>query len=144
MNTNPSGLQRFIHAQETLYPYVLEELKRGRKTGHWMWFIFPQLKGLGHSSTADHYGIRDLEEAAEYLQHPVIGRRLVQVSNVLLSLSGRTATQIFGSPDDLKLRSCMTLFSRVPGADPVFQQVLDRFYNGLPDKRTLIMSGISE
>jgi uncharacterized protein (DUF1810 family) len=134
---NSSELGRFLTAQEKDYPTALAELRRGRKQSHWMWYIFPQIQGLGHSSMAQRYAIRDLAEAAEYLAHPVLGSRLVEISKVLLNLSGNNATAVMGSPDDLKLRSCMTLFSMVTGADPVFSDVLAKFFNSKADERTV-------
>ncbi|RYG26054.1 MAG: DUF1810 family protein [Chitinophagaceae bacterium] len=108
-----------------------------------MWFIFPQIRGLGHSEMARRFAINDLEEATAYLEHPVLGKHLREISNELLKLEGRTATEIFGSPDDKKLRSCMTLFSRVQNPDPLFGEVLEKFYGGLPDKATLDMLEIN-
>ncbi|MBX0289501.1 DUF1810 domain-containing protein [Hymenobacter sp. HSC-4F20] len=135
--TRPNTLQRFLDAQKTAYPAALAEIKRGRKTSHWMWYIFPQIQGLGFSETSRFYGIKDRQEAEEYLQHPVLGPRLVEISQALLALPGTNATAIFGSPDDVKLKSSMTLFSCVPNADPVFEHVLDKFFHGDPDGKTL-------
>ena len=134
---NDSELNRFLTAQEKDYPMALAEMRRGKKQSHWMWYIFPQIQGLGHSSMARHYAIRDLREATDYLAHPVLGPRLVEISRVLLSLPGNNATTVMGSPDDLKLRSCMTLFSLVAGADAVFPQVLTKFYDSKPDEQTI-------
>jgi len=130
-------LSRFLDAQETTYATALSEIRAGRKRGHWMWFIFPQLKGLGYSSNAIYYGIDGLEEAAAYLKHPVLGARLIEISRVLLDLPGRDATVVMGSPDDLKLRSSMTLFARVPGTDDVFKQVLEKYFRGEQDPKTI-------
>lgn len=130
-------LTRFLDAQNQVYLNALSEIRKGKKQTHWMWFIFPQLKGLGRSSTADYYGLTDLEEASTYLQHPVLGKHLVQIASALLELQGRTASDILGSPDDMKLRSSMTLFSQVENADPVFQKVLDKYFSGNPDELTL-------
>ena len=130
-------LERFVAAQDRDYDTALSELRRGRKQSHWMWYIFPQVAGLGHSSTAQHYALKDIGEATAYVQHPVLGPRLVQLCHVLLSLPTSDAHQVFGSPDDMKLRSSMTLFAAVPGSDQVFEQVLDKFYGGEPDKKTL-------
>ena len=132
-----NSLQRFLDAQATDYFQALAELKAGRKRSHWMWYIFPQIQGLGFSSTSQHYAIRDAAEAAAYLAHPVLGARLREISGELLKLSSSSAGSIFGSPDDLKLRSSMTLFAAVPGADPVFQAVLDKYFGGQPDAQTL-------
>lgn len=129
--------QRFVKAQEWNYATALEEIRNARKHGHWIWYIFPQVIGLGFSQTSRHYAIRDREEADAYLHHPVLGPRLVEISRELLHLGTDDATAVFGSPDDLKLRSCMTLFSAVPDADPVFQAVLDKYFSGVPDSNTL-------
>ena len=134
-------LQRFLDAQVTAYPAALAEVKAGRKRSHWMWYIFPQIQGLGVSSTSWHYAIQDLPEAAAYLAHPVLGPRLREIAGELLKLPGHDARRIFGAPDDLKLHSSMTLFAQVPGADPVFQAVLDAFFSGRPDSRTLQLLG---
>jgi uncharacterized protein (DUF1810 family) len=139
-----SSLQRFLSAQERSYADALQEIKRGRKTSHWMWYVFPQLQGLGLSETARYYAIKDAAEAQAYLQHPVLGKRLVEISEVLLQLPGSDAYAIFGSPDDLKLRSSMTLFAALPGASPVFQQVLDKYYNGRKDEKTIALLGKSK
>jgi uncharacterized protein (DUF1810 family) len=132
-----NSLQRFIDAQATTYKNAQAEVGNGRKQSHWMWFIFPQVQGLGYSETARYYAIKNLEEAAEYLRHPVLGSRLIDLCQLLLSLKTADAHEIFGSPDDVKLKSSMTLFAQVPGANPVFQQVLDKYYKGEKDKRTL-------
>jgi uncharacterized protein (DUF1810 family) len=138
---NEPNLQRFLDAQATDYAPALAEIKNGRKRSHWMWYIFPQIQGLGFSSISQRYAIQDLSEAAAYLQHPVLGARLKEISQALLGLAGSNATNIMGSPDDLKLRSSMTLFGAVPGAEPVFQQVLDKFFGGAPDSKTLQLLG---
>ena len=130
-------LKRFLDAQQPVYSQALAEIKNGRKQSHWMWFIFPQVSGLGYSEMARFYAIHNLEEARAYLEHPVLGSRLMEVSNALLGIVGKTANQILGSPDDLKLRSCMTLFSLPKNTSPVFQAVLDKYFNGLMDPRTL-------
>ena len=132
-------LNRFLEAQASDYPRALAEIKQGRKQTHWMWYIFPQLAGLGYSHTAQYYAIQDLEEARAYLNHPVLGSRLVEISQALLALEGRTAQQIMGSPDDLKLRSSMTLFNQVKSTEPVFEQILDKYYQGKPNGITLSM-----
>lgn len=130
-------LTRFLDAQNQVYLNALSEIRRGRKQSHWMWFVFPQLKGLGKSSTAGYYGITGMGEAAAYLAHPVLGKHLLQIASALLELEGGTALDIFGSPDDRKLHSSMTLFSLVEGADPVFQKVLDKYFEGEPDRLTI-------
>ena len=130
------GLDRFVIAQESDYNNALREVINGRKQTHWMWYIFPQIQGLGYSETAKYFAIRDLEEATEYLNHPVLGERLLRITAELLKLESSTA-QIFGSPDDLKLRSSMTLFAAVKDSSPLFGQVLERFFNGRKDEKTL-------
>ena len=132
-----NSLQRFLAAQQDAYPAALAEIQRGRKRGHWMWYVFPQLQGLGFSTTSQYYGLRDAAEAHAYAQHPVLGTRLVEISHALLSLPEDNATRVLGSPDDVKLKSSMTLFAALPGANPVFQQVLDQFFRGQPDPQTL-------
>lgn len=132
-----SDISRFLDAQNQVYLRALSEIMDGKKTSHWMWYIFPQLKGLGHSDTAIHYSLRDIREANEYYRHPVLGQNLIEISNAVYRIQSKTALDIFGSPDDLKLRSCMTLFSLVEGADPIFENVLTKYFGGRPDKRTL-------
>ncbi len=131
------GLDRFYSAQEKSYATALSEVKNGRKRSHWMWYIFPQIQGLGFSSISQYYSIRDLEEAEAYLNDPVLGERLKEISQALLDLDTSDPYEVFGSPDDMKLRSSMTLFAILPDADPVFQKVLDKFYGGKKDKLTL-------
>jgi uncharacterized protein (DUF1810 family) len=131
--------KRFIEAQALHYEIALAEINGGRKRSHWMWYIFPQIKGLGFSSTSQQYAIRDLKEAQAYLRHPVLGPRLVQISEALLELQGSNANLIFGSPDDLKLKSSMTLFAAAPDTDPVFQQVLHKYFQGKTDPHTLTL-----
>ena len=130
-------LSRFLEAQKNSYDTALREIRAGRKRSHWMWYIFPQIQGLGYSAMAQHYAIRDLGEAREYLQHPVLGPRLIEISEALLSLDESDPRRVMGSPDDLKLRSCMTLFQSAAPDQPVFGKVLDKFYGGQPDGRTL-------
>lgn len=135
------SLQRFLDAQAPVYARVCAELQAGRKQSHWMWFIFPQLLGLGQSAMAREYGIASRQEALAYLQHPVLGERLRHCMRLLLGHSGLSAQEILGSTDAMKLRSCATLFASVAVREPVFQQVLDRFYDGEPDSRTQALSG---
>ena len=130
-------LSRFLEAQNNSYDTALREIRAGRKRSHWMWYIFPQIQGLGYSAMAQHYAIRDLGEAREYLQHPLLGPRLIEISEALLSLDEPDPRRVMGSPDDLKLRSCMTLFQCAAPDQPVFGKVLDKFYGGRPDERTL-------
>ncbi len=137
----PYDLDRFLMAQQHGYDGVLEELRRGRKTGHWIWFIFPQVAGLGYSEMSGHYAIASLDEARAYLGHPVLGARLRECAGVVLATKGRTAEQIFGSIDAMKLRSCMTLFHRAASDEAVFAQVLDRYYDGVADEATDALLG---
>ena len=130
-------LSRFLEAQKNSYDTALREIRAGRKRSHWMWYIFPQIRGLGYSAMAQHYAIRNLGEAREYLQHPLLGPRLIEISEALLSLDESDPRRVMGSPDDLKLRSCMTLFQCAAPDQPVFGKVLDKFYGGQPDGRTL-------
>lgn len=134
---NDNTLQRFVDAQQTDYATALSEIESGRKRSHWMWYVFPQLQGLGLSSTAQYYGIKNLNEAQAYLAHPLLGSRLIEISKALSHLKSNDANSILGSPDDMKLRSCITLFAALPGADSVFGQLLDKFFDGVPDSKTL-------
>ena len=131
------GLQRFVDAQGTVYAAVLRELGAGRKSSHWMWFVFPQLKPLGRSAMAKLYGLDGRAEALAYWQHPLLGPRLLECIRLVLATEGRSAHAIFGSPDDLKLCSCVTLFDAVAPEEPAFREVLDRFYGGVADAATL-------
>ncbi len=130
-------LKRFVEAQEEVYARALAEIKRGRKQSHWMWFIFPQIEGLGSSATARFYSIKSRQEAKAYLDHPVLGQRLIECSEVLLRLKGKSASEIFGYPDDMKLRSSMTLFATVSPADSVCHRVVDQYFGGNMDQKTL-------
>ena len=132
-----NNLKRFLEAQETDYATALAEIRRGRKQSHWMWYVFPQIGGLGFSQTSKFYAIKNRAEAESYLAHPILGKRLVEISNALLEVEGKTANQIFGSPDDAKLKSSMTLFGAMDETYPVFQTVLDKYFNGVKDARTL-------
>jgi len=134
-------LQRFLDAQEKDYAVALSEIKNGRKKSHWIWYNFPQIKGLGFSETSRFYAIKDLQEAEAYLSHPVLGERLIQISNALLELAEDDANKIFGSPDDLKLTSSMTLFASIDNKNQVFSKVLDKFFNGERDIKTLQILG---
>lgn len=131
------NLQRFLEAQAPVYAQACAELKAGEKQSHWMWFIFPQLRGLGQSATAVHYGIASRQEALDYLRHPVLGARLRHCMVLLLAHRGLSAQAIFGDIDAMKLKSCATLFAAIAGQEPVFQQVLDHYYSGARDSRTL-------
>jgi uncharacterized protein (DUF1810 family) len=136
---DPFDLQRFVDAQDRVYDTVLDELRGGRKRGHWIWFVFPQLQGLGRSSTAMRYGISSLEEAQAYLAHEVLGRRLRQCAQLVGRIEGSSADDIFGWPDNLKVRSSMTLFSRATDDAADFRAVLDKFYDGVEDAVTVEM-----
>jgi uncharacterized protein (DUF1810 family) len=131
------SLQRFLDAQRGDYEIALSEIKNGRKRVHWMWYIFPQIHGLGFSETSKFYAIKNRKEAEEYLLHPVLGKRLIEISSTLLDLDTNDAHLVFGSPDDLKLKSSMTLFSLLSEKDPVFQSILKKFFNGEKDESTL-------
>ena len=135
---DPYGLERFVAAQNAVgtYEHALAELRRGLKTSHWMWFVFPQIAGLGQSPTSRRYAISSLDEAREYLAHPILGPRLVQCAVVLGEIEGRGAEQVFGSIDAQKLRSSMTLFLRAAPDEAVFQQVLDKYFGGAADEAT--------
>ena len=135
------ALQRFVAAQDGVIDQVQDELRAGRKRTHWMWFVFPQLAGLGSSPTAQHFAIRSLDEARAYLAQPVLGPRLRECCEALLAAPTADAHAIFGSPDDLKLRSCLTLFSAAAPDERLFRDVLDRFHGGAPDPRTLRLLG---
>ena len=132
-----SKLQRFIDAQKRDYQTALTEIKNGRKRSHWMWYIFPQIQGLGFSETSRFYAIKDLKEAEEFLNHPVLGKRLVEICEALLELKNDDPYAIFGSPDDMKLKSSMTLFAALSNTNPVFKLVLEKFFDGTPDAQTL-------
>ncbi|KQS32259.1 DUF1810 domain-containing protein [Pedobacter sp. Leaf194] len=135
-------LSRFIDAQQSAYDVALSEIKSGRKTSHWMWYIFPQVKGLGFSETSKFYGIESLDEASAYLEHPVLGKRLIEICEALLKLKSVQADEVFGRPDDMKLKSSMTLFAAVPNSNVVFSAVLEKFFKGEQDKNTLRILGI--
>jgi uncharacterized protein (DUF1810 family) len=138
---DPHNLARFLTAQEVSYAHALAELRAGRKRTHWMWFVFPQLDGLGSSPTANQYAIRSLDEARAYLAHPVLGPRLRECAEAVLGVEGRTAHEILGSPDDLKLRSSATLFARVSPPGSAFERLLAKYFGGEPDARTLQLLG---
>jgi uncharacterized protein (DUF1810 family) len=134
---DPHDLMRFVQAQASTFAQALAEIQRGRKSSHWMWYIFPQFDGLAFSATSKHYAIKSLAEARAYLDHPVLGPRLVDCAQAALAVEGRSAREIFGSPDDMKLRSCATLFACVSPESSVFEQLLKKFYGGQSDERTL-------
>ena len=134
---DPHDLQRFVDAQNPVFEHVGAELRSGRKQGHWMWFIFPQLKGLGYSWMANKYGIASREEAEAYLRHPLLGPRLRECTQLVNLVKGRSIGQIFGDPDDLKFRSCMTLFAQVTSDNQVFVDALQKYFGGQSDDLTL-------
>ncbi|WOS63201.1 DUF1810 domain-containing protein [Sinorhizobium fredii] len=131
------SLERFVEAQQGVYETALAELRAGAKRTHWMWFIFPQIRGLGHSSMAQYYALADLDEARAYLGHPLLGRRLVECTEAVNGVTGRSALAIFGRPDDLKFRSSMTLFEAADPTVDAFAKALDHYYNGVRDPRTM-------
>lgn len=130
-------LQRFVDAQQSVYESVLRELRAGRKRSYWMWFIFPQIAGLGHSMMAHEFALSSLDEAAAYLAHPMLGLRLRECSALVAGIEGRSITEIFGSPDDMKFRSSMTLFALAAPEEPIFAACLQKYFGGEPDLQTL-------
>jgi len=134
-----SNIQRFLDAQSATYARALQEIKQGRKQSHWMWYIFPQLAGLGRSETAKYFAIKDMQEANAYISDQVLGVRLIEITEALLVINNKTANQVFGGPDDLKLKSCMTLFASLDNPNAVFQKVLDKYYDGKKDNNTLAL-----
>ncbi len=138
---DPFNLKRFTSAQESIYDCALAELRRGLKQSHWMWFIFPQIIGLGSSYNSRFYAITGIEEARQFLQHPILGKRLLECTEAVLAVDGRSASDIFGYPDDLKLKSSMTLFAYVASARSVFDRILEKYFSGERDKKTLQLLG---
>lgn len=138
--TESNDLERFVEAQDQIYPRALDEIRRGAKRSHWMWFVFPQLKGLGRSATAQRYGIASLDEAKAYIAHPVLGPRYVQCVTALQDLRGNDAVAVMGAVDATKLRSSLTLFEGA-GGNPLFAAALDRWFAGVRDERTIKMLG---
>lgn len=139
---DPHDLGRFVRAQEADYERALSEIRSGRKRTHWMWYIFPQIEGLAFSSTSQYYAIKSMAEAKAYLDHPILGPRLTACAEAVVAVEGRTASEIFGSPDDLKLRSCATLFACVSPPGSVFDRLLAKYYRGERDGKTLELLGI--
>ncbi|MGZ8171764.1 MULTISPECIES: DUF1810 domain-containing protein [Methylobacter] len=135
--SNTVDLSRFINAQESVYDSALAELRNGRKRTHWMWYIFPQIDGLGHSATSKHYAIKSIEEARQYLNHPVLGQRLLECAEAVFAIEGRSISEIFGYPDNLKLKSSMTLFAYVAASCSTFARIIDKYFNGEQDALTL-------
>ena len=138
---DPYDLARFVRAQESVYDQALSEIRSGRKRSHWMWYIFPQFVGLGSSSTSRQYAITSVAEAEAYLRHPVLGPRLLECCQAALGVEGRSALDVFGSPDDLKLQSCATLFAGVSPTGCVFERILDRYFGSERDDKTLRLVG---
>jgi len=130
-------LSRFTTAQESIYANVLAELRSGQKRTHWMWFIFPQIDGLAHSTTSKYYAIKSIEEARQYLNHPVLGKRLLECAEAVFAIEGKSISEIFGHPDNLKLKSSMTLFAYVAAPGSAFTRILDKYFNGEQDALTL-------
>jgi uncharacterized protein (DUF1810 family) len=138
---DPHDLGRFVSAQADDFERALAEIKAGRKRSHWMWYIFPQIDGLGFSAMSRRYSIKSLDEARAYLDHPLLGRRLVECAEAVMTVQGRSACEIFGTPDDVKLKSCATLFASVTPPDSIFARLLDRFFEGARDGKTLQLLG---
>ncbi len=136
---DPYDLQRFLTAQKDLYPLALREIRNGCKSSHWMWFVFPQMRGLGASATSRHFGISSQDEARAYLAHPTLGPRLVEVAEAFMASGASSAHEVFGFPDDMKLKSCATLFAAVSRPGSVFGRLLEKYYDGERDKQTLAL-----
>ena len=141
-NNDPQDLNRFVKAQEAVFENVLRELENGQKKSHWMWFIFPQIEGLGYSEITRYYSIKSLEEARQYLNHPILGPRLLKCTETVLAIDGKTVSEIFGSPDDMKFKSSMTLFACVTESEALFTQVLEKYFDGERDKKTEFLLGL--
>lgn len=139
---DPYDLHRFLLAQRDTFPQALAEIRAGCKESHWMWFVFPQFDGLGFSPMSRQYAIKSVAEARAYLRHPVLGPRLAQCCEAAVAVEGRSAAELLGSPDDMKLRSCVTLFAAVSPPGSVFHAVLDRFFHGVRDEQTIRLMGI--
>src|SRR6266540_1246449 len=139
VSSDPFNLQRFVDAQATAYRQVCEELRAGRKRSHWIWFIFPQMRGLGHSEMAQHYGVSSREEAEAYLAHPVLGARLRECTRLVVEVEGRSVDQIFGDPDNLKFRSSMSLFASAAPDEPLFRQARQKYFGGQLDPNTVAL-----
>jgi uncharacterized protein (DUF1810 family) len=142
MSDDPHDLNRFVEAQDTNYSQALDELRAGRKRSHWMWYVFPQFAGLGNSSMSVRYAIKSEDEARAYLDHTILGPRLIECAEAVLANKDRSAHDIFGSPDDMKLRSCATLFAHVSPPGSVFERILDQYYSSERDSKTLALLGI--
>jgi uncharacterized protein (DUF1810 family) len=140
---DPYGLNRFVQAQAGDYAQALAEIRSGRKRSHWMWYIFPQFDGLGQSSMSRQYSIKSVEEAKAYLRHPVLGPRLLECCDAVVAVEGKSAHDIFGSPDDWKLKSCATLFALVSPSGSVFHRLLDQYFQGARDDKTVRLTGVA-
>lgn len=136
-NDDPFDLNRFLHAQEGDYERALSEIRSGCKRTHWMWYVFPQIHGLAFSAVSKRYSIKSIEEARAYLQHPLLGARLLECAEAVVGIEGRSIAEVFGSPDDLKLRSSATLFASISPSGSVFDRIIEQHYHGVPDARTL-------
>ena len=135
--TDEFNLNRFLDAQKDLYEIALNEIKRGNKSSHWMWYVFPQYKGLGYSSTSQKYAITCIEEASMYFNHPILGRRLIEITNAFLNIENKSAYEILGDPDYLKMKSCMTLFNSIQAGSEVFSKVINKYYLASECPRTI-------
>jgi len=140
-NQDLHNLNRFISAQEKVYETVIKELKNGKKQTHWMWYIFPQIDGLGTSQTSKYYAIKSREEAQQYLNHPVLGKRLLECADIVIALEGKSISEIFDFPDDLKLKSSMTLFAHIAKPGSIFARIIDKYFEGKKDVTTLDILG---
>jgi len=140
-SADPYDLTRFVLGQELNYEDALSEIRNGRKRSHWMWYIFPQYQGLGSSPTSRRYAIKSMAEASAYLQHPILGPRLLECAEAALGVTGRSAHELFGSPDDMKLQSCATLFASVSPPESVFERLLKKYFDGTRDEKTLSLLG---
>jgi len=143
LTSDPHRLGRFVKAQESDYEHALAEITSGRKRSHWMWYIFPQYDGLGFSSTSKYYAIKSIDEAKAYLAHPVLGPRLLKCVEAALGVENRSATSIFGSPDDMKLKSCATLFAHISPPGSVFERIFEKYFEGERDDKTLHLLGVN-
>ncbi len=140
-NKDPYDLNRFISAQDKIYETVIKELINGKKHTHWMWYIFPQIDGLGKSATSKYYAIKSIEETRQYLNHPVLGKRLLECAEIVIYLEGKSISEIFGFPDDLKLKSSMTLFAYIANPGSIFARIIDKYFEGEKDVKTLDLLG---
>lgn len=135
--TETFDLQRFVDAQDPVYETVRQEMRDGRKRTHWMWFMFPQIAGLGFSAMSQRYALRSQDEARAFLEHPILGKRLLELTSLVMQVDGKSAHEIFGSPDDMKFHSCLTLFAEAVADNKLFEAALEKYFNGMPDVQTL-------